>query len=324
MITIKEASEVLSLTPQRIKQILNEKEIGHIRTQHNNGQIKILPDGMASLMHLRKKQIRKRKVILKGQKGGLGSTSLCLITAIRASQKYGAKILIIDCDSEANSSSYLAPEGFSIGKSTTLYEMYRDDLDINQAIVPTRYANIDMIPAKGLLQNIDKIIHNKNPKTLLRAKLKDIENRYDIIYFDLPPNYSKLSESAYITADLIIIPFDNSSFSIEALYLTTDNINSSLEEYEIKDRPEISILANKFSPQRVSSQEAWKVVNEAFPTQLLPFTCRESVEIVNSLNAGYSPLESGRKIKSDVKVGLDELTDYICSINQNDEQERKH
>jgi hypothetical protein len=80
MITIKEASEVLSLTPQRIKQILNEKEIGHIRTQHNNGQIKILPDGMASLMHLRKKQIRKRKVILKGQKGGLGSTSLCLMS----------------------------------------------------------------------------------------------------------------------------------------------------------------------------------------------------------------------------------------------------
>lgn len=324
MITIKEAGEILNLTPQRIKQILKETEIEHIRTQHNNGQIKILPDGMASLMSLKKKKIKQRKVILKGQKGGLGSTSLCLITAIRASHKYGAKILVIDCDSEANSTSFLAADGFDIGKSITLYELYRDDLSINQAIVPTRYKNIDMIPAKGLLQNIDKIIHSKNPKTLLKSKLKEVEGVYDIIYFDLPPNYSKLSESAYISSDLIIIPFDNSSFSIEALYLTTDNINSSLEEYEIKDRPEISILANKFSPQRTSSQEAWKVVNEAFPTQLLPFTCRDSVEVVNSLNAGYSPLESGRKIKSDVRVGLEELTDYICSINQNDEIERRH
>jgi hypothetical protein len=121
MITIKEAGEILSLTPQRIKQILKETEIEHIRTQHNNGQIKILPDGMASLMSLKKKKIKQRKVILKGQKGGLGSTSLCLITAIRASHKYGAKILVIDCDSEANSTSFLAAEGFYIAKSITLY-----------------------------------------------------------------------------------------------------------------------------------------------------------------------------------------------------------
>ena len=83
MLNCKQASEVLKISPVRVKQLLREHaDLGFEKTDFNNGMIRISPNTMTSLLRLRSIKIKHKRIVIKLQKGGVGGTSLSLIASI--------------------------------------------------------------------------------------------------------------------------------------------------------------------------------------------------------------------------------------------------
>lgn len=312
MMNCKQAAEVLKLSPVRVKQLLKEhSELGFEKTDFNNGMIKISPRTMTSLLSLRGIKIKHKRVILKQQKGGIGGTSLSLITSMRLSQK-GAKVLYIDLDSESNATSFLAREDFDIGNANTFLEIFKNNISAQDCIVETRFDNIKLIPAKGMLRRADKLLTEKNPKHLMDKILTQIEGDFDIVFMDLPPTYTRLTESAYLAADLVILPYDTSSFSVEGVILTNEDLQESIKEYEVERPIEIKVLMNKYSTTTTASKEVFESMAKIMTDKILPFTIKNSSDIVNCINNGKNLFEI--KSNPEVRANIEELCDYIAPI----------
>jgi len=312
MLNCRQASELLNISPVRVKQLLREHaDLGFEKTEVNNGTIKISSKAMTSLLSLRGLSFKHKRIVIKQQKGGVGGTSLSLISSMRLAQK-GARILYIDLDSEANATSFLARADFDIGNANTMLEIFKNGTSAGECVVDTRFENISMIPSKGMLRRVDRLLSDKNPKLLMDKMLASVENDFDIIFMDLPPTYTRLTESAYLAADLVILPYDTSSFSIEGVMLTYEDLQASIAEYEVKREIEVKVLMNKYSTTTVASKEAFSAMAKIMNDKILPFTIKASSDIVNCINNGKNLFES--KANAEVKANIDELCDYIAPL----------
>lgn len=312
MLNCKQASEVLKLSSVRVKQILKEHPALDVeKTDFNNGMIKISPKTMTSLLGLRGLTFKRKRIVIKQQKGGVGGTSLSLVSSMRLAQK-GARVLYIDLDSEANATSFLAKPDFDIGNANTMLEIFKNNISPAECIVETRFENISMIPSKGMLRRVDRLLTEKNPKMLMDKILGSIEADFDIIFMDLPPTYTRLTESAYLASDLVILPYDTSSFSIEGVMLTYEDLQASMSEYEVKRDIEIKVLMNKYSTTTTASKEAFSAMAKIMNDKILPFTIKASSDIVNCINNGKNLFET--KANAEVKANIEELCDYIAPL----------
>lgn len=86
------------------------------------------------------------------QKGGVGKTSSSISLSAGLARK-GKKILLIDIDSQANSSKVLLPHYPDIHKDQAIFTtiLNRNSLPIHNTQVP----NLDIVPSHILLANTD-------------------------------------------------------------------------------------------------------------------------------------------------------------------------
>src|SRR6266852_4750462 len=91
-------------------------------------------------------------IAIASQKGGVGKTSSSISLAAALAHK-GKKVLLIDVDSQANSSKVLLHDYQSIPKEKTVYAtiLDRNPLSVHK----TRVVNLDIVPSHILLSNTD-------------------------------------------------------------------------------------------------------------------------------------------------------------------------
>ena len=129
---------------------------------------------------------------------------------------------------------------------------------------------------------------------------------------DLPPTYSRLSESCYLTADIVILPTDPSAWGLEGVALTHEDIIESCNEFEVERKPEIKVLMNKYNPSRIATRQAWESLLKNFKDMVLPITIRESADLQNATNNGVSIFQE--KCSQEVRVSIDEVCDIVAPI----------
>lgn len=315
MLTAKEASDVLKISNVRLKQILKADEYQFEREAANNGLIKIHPETMRTLLQKRNHITYPKKICVIGsQKGGTGKTISNIFVATRLAEKYGVRVLVADMDAEAHSTSFLLPNEVDIASVKTIYEIIRDNTDAKDAILKTRYENVSLLPAKGVMRRVDKMLSGSvNPKNLISKILKPQLKDFDIILIDIPPVYSTLIESCYLAADEIYLTTDASLFGLEALRMTFEDITNSCNEFDAK-KPKISALMTRFNNNRKASKDAWEMLTKDFSTivNVLPVPIKESAEVQNCVNDGRTIYET--KTSAEIKVNFDELVDTLFPI----------
>ena len=168
-------------------------------------------------------------------KGGVGKTTT-VINLAAALAKQGAKILIIDLDSQANTT-------FAVGLAKFTDEIDDDLKDCNvfhlinsskkypisEVTRKTTYSkyNIDAIPSHISLMNEERnLLDIAASRTRIRYKLTEVNNDYDYVFIDTPPSLNLYAKIAIITADYLIIPSDLKPFANEGL----NNVESFIEE----------------------------------------------------------------------------------------------
>lgn len=150
------------------------------------------------------------------QKGGVGKTTtninLCSSLALK-----GYKILTIDIDPQGNTTSGLGIDKRKIQYST--YDVLTTDIQINQAVKKSELINdLYILPSNVELAGAEvELIDMKNRETILKNKIKDINDDFDYVFIDCPPSLGFLTINALTSSDSVLIPIQCEFYALEGV-----------------------------------------------------------------------------------------------------------
>src|SRR5438874_11083065 len=155
-------------------------------------------------------------VSIASQKGGTGKTTTSISLAAGLAKK-GKKVLLIDIDSQANSSKVLLHQYTTIDKEHTLYRtiLLRQPLSIH----PTTVANLEIVPSHILLSNTDVELTTAidHREERLKKELDTVKANCDYVFIDCPPALSWLTVNAFTASDKVIIVVSPGYFELDSI-----------------------------------------------------------------------------------------------------------
>ncbi len=187
------------------------------------------------------------------QKGGVGkSTITCNLAAISASQ--GLRTLVIDLDSQGNSTRYLLGDA-ATAEQPNVAEFFEQSLKFvvrekapAEFIVNTQWEGLDLMPSSPLLDELHGKLESRHKIYKLRDALVQLAADYDQVYIDTPPALNFYTRCALIAAQGCLIPFDCDDFSRRALYTLLDNVAEIKADHNA-DLAVEGIIVNQFQPR---------------------------------------------------------------------------
>ncbi len=182
-------------------------------------------------------------------KGGVGKTKNNVMNAYALAKK-GYKVLVVDLDPQANSTTVLvrtkrahSSEIFSFEK--TLMSAVRtgnlEGLEVqiidNLWLLPsyidfanyTTFLDIQF----GILEEDDPDYHEvtKNKITYFSKLLEPLKDKYDYIFIDVPPTKSYITDSAVMCADYILIVLQTQELSLDGAQMYLKDLQTLADEY---------------------------------------------------------------------------------------------
>ena len=150
MITPNECAELLSLSHMRVKQLIKEHypEDQIYRTKPENGQIRLTSKQTRQLIDDRGLGFQSSIATFGNEKGGVGKSLLTINVATRRAQQ-GARVLIIDLDPEACATNFLLEDTYFAKDYLTMLEVFKNDIKFEDAVLPTKYEFVDIVPCRG-------------------------------------------------------------------------------------------------------------------------------------------------------------------------------
>jgi chromosome partitioning protein len=151
-------------------------------------------------------------------KGGVGKTATVVNLAHRAGlagQADDTRTLVFDLDPQGAASYYFraSPKVRQRGKS-----LVRGKVDVRDAITPTDFPGIDLIPSDFSFRNLDVVLDAaKDPGRSLARVVRPLTKRYEHVFLDCPPSISRLSENVFNAADALLVPIIPTTLSLRAL-----------------------------------------------------------------------------------------------------------
>lgn len=192
-------------------------------------------------------------------KGGVGKTTTVVNLAAAFSKK-GKKVLVIDLDSQANTTFATGLVKFDDEKFDTIKDSNirhvlesEDFYPIQEVARKSQFTepDIDVVPSHISLMKYEKLLNeNKSSSTMLILKLEEVKDKYDIVLIDTPPSLNLYAQVAIITADYLIIPSDLKPFANQGLVNVKEFIKENntfrkmLKKYPIEV---LGVLASKIS-----------------------------------------------------------------------------
>lgn len=314
MLSAKELASALNISNVRMKQILKDRNLNFLR-KRENGKIFIPHDTVGRLFQEKGQEIKPEIISYFILKGGTGKSILNVNYSCWLAERSLKPILLIDLDGEACASNMLLKDNENLDDLVTIYEVLKNNLQINDHIKETKYPNLFILPARMKALKSERLAGGRNLKTLLRKHMDNLMDKFGSIVFDMPPTLNSLTASALLTISKLVIPINSDIFSIESLYLTLDELKEYAEEYECKV-PKYYILMNKFQNNTIASSGVYREITKNFGENLVPIQLKFSAQINNAVNNGHTIREGCSK---EIKISFDEIANYIT--NTKDSQE---
>ncbi len=168
-------------------------------------------------------------IAIASQKGGVGKTSSSISLAAGLARK-NKKVLLIDIDSQANSSKVLLPNYQTIPSERTIFTTIVDQkpLPVLQSQVP----NLSIVPSHILLSETDVRLTTAldHREARLKRALDAIKDDYEYVFIDCPPSLSWLTLNAFTAADKVLVVVAPGYFELDSIVQISKTINQ-VKEY---------------------------------------------------------------------------------------------
>lgn len=236
-----------------------------------------------------------RKIIFFNQKGGVGKTTTCVnLGAALAALNY--KVLLVDFDSQSNLTGSISGNS----KKATSYDVITGKVSAMDAVQPTMFQNLFLIPANLDLAGLNVELADEDDKDFFLKKTTScLDSQFDYILLDCPPSIDVLTMNALCWADSVIIPLQCEYLAMEGLNLlmrTVTNVKKSINpNLEI-----LGILFTMFSKRSRLNSDVIEDVSQYFPDLVFKTIIPRSVRLAEAPSHGlpinvYDSSNSGTK-----------------------------
>ena len=222
-------------------------------------------------------------ISLANQKGGVGKTTTTINLAASLAV-LEQKVLIIDADPQANSTSGL---GFDVRNvQSSIYECIVDEVDAQKVILKTDVANLDLIPSHIDLVGAEiEMLNMPNREKVLKNALSQIKDNYDFIFIDCSPSLGLITVNALTASDSIIIPVQCEYFALEGL----GKLLNTIKIIQNRLNPELAIegfLLTMFDGRLNLSNQVYEEVKHHFQEMVFDTVIQRNVKLSEAPSYG--------------------------------------
>jgi chromosome partitioning protein len=204
-------------------------------------------------------------ISIASQKGGVGKTSTAISLAAGLARK-GKKTLLIDIDSQANSSKVLIADYPRLEPDQTIYTtiISRNPLPVH----PTAIENLFIVPSHILLSNTDIELTTAidHREARLKTELDKIVDEYEFVFIDCPPALSWLTINALTASDKTLVVVSPGYFELDSIV----QLSKTIKEVQQYFNPHLELWGFLFTMSEPT-------INTATSLQLLRQTYTDKV-----------------------------------------------
>jgi len=155
------------------------------------------------------------------QKGGVGKTTTTLSTGASLS-RMGYKVLLVDCDPQANLTTSCLIDIFSNKHSS--YDLFTNKkMKLTETIMKTEWG-FDLIPSSIALASAEvELVAAFQREQILAERFKELATLdYDFVLTDSPPSLGLLTINVLAASDMVVMPVQCQLLSIMGLQAFID------------------------------------------------------------------------------------------------------
>ncbi len=205
-------------------------------------------------------------ISIASQKGGTGKTTTSISLAAGLARK-GKSVLLVDTDSQANSSKVLLPDYQRLLPAQTIYATMLERKPL--VVQPTSVPKLSIVPSHILLSNTDIELTTAldHREARLKRELDRLTPSFDVVIIDCPPTLSWLTINALTASDKVLVVVSPGYFELDSIV----QLSKTIEEVRAFFNPALALAGLLFtmSDPTINSETSLRLLRQTYTSQVL-------------------------------------------------------
>ena len=230
-----------------------------------------------------------RTISVANHKGGVGKTATAHTLGVALARDYHQRVLLVDIDPQASlSGSCGVIDAAENSLAEVLGGAMPGKLPIQEAIRKID-TNLWLLPADIALAVTELgLVSRMNRDSVLKNKLEEVRDQFDIALIDCPPSLGMLTINALTASNGVLLPTQPQSVDLRGMQLFLDTLDQVRSELNPSIET-IGVLPTFYDGRLIHHQDALHAMTGA-GLPVLPVQIGRTVRIAEAAHEGESVL----------------------------------